>query len=175
MNDPTRQPPRRMIQVGKVHGAFGVRGEVKLESFTEPRSAIFRYQPWVLRDARGVERECEGAKGRETPKGVVATLPGIDDRDAAEAARGLDVFVPREALPPPKPGEYYWVDLEGLRVRNVEGADFGVVSHLFSTGANDVLVAHGDRERMIPFVLPDYIVTIDFDAGLVTVDWDPEF
>lgn len=175
MNDPTRQPPRRMIQVGKVHGAFGVRGEVKLESFTEPRSAIFRYQPWVLRDARGVERECEGAKGRETPKGVVATLPGIADRDAAEAARGLDVFVPREALPPPKPGEYYWVDLEGLRVRNVEGADFGVVSHLFSTGANDVLVAHGDRERMIPFVLPDYIVSIDFDAGQVTVDWDPEF
>lgn len=175
MDTPTRQPAPRMIQVGKVHGAFGVRGEVKLESFTEPRSAIFRYQPWVLRDARGVERECEGAKGRETPKGVVATLPGIDDRDAAEAARGLDVFVPREALPPPKPGEYYWVDLEGLRVRNVEGADFGVVSHLFSTGANDVLVAHGDRERMIPFVLPDYIVSIDFDAGLVTVDWDPEF
>ena len=175
MNDPTRQPSRRMIQVGKVHGAFGVRGEVKLESFTEPRSAIFRYQPWVLRDARGIERECEGAKGRETPKGVVATLPGVEDRDGAEAPRGLDVFVPREALPPPKPGEYYWVDLEGLRVRNVEGVDFGVVSHLFSTGANDVLVAQGERERMIPFVLPDYIVSIDFDASLVTVDWDPEF
>lgn len=175
MNDPTRQPPRRMIQVGKVHGAFGVRGEVKLESFTEPRSAIFRYQPWVLRDARGIERECEGAKGRETPKGVVATLPGVEDRDGAEATRGLEIFVPREALPPPKPGEYYWVDLEGLRVRNVDGVDFGVVSHLFSTGANDVLVAQGERERMIPFVLPDYIVSIDFDAALVTVDWDAEF
>ncbi|MDR7194436.1 16S rRNA processing protein RimM [Luteimonas terrae] len=161
--------------MGKVHGAFGVRGEVKLESFTVPRSAIFRYQPWVLRDARGIERECEGAKGRETPKGVVATLPGVEDRDGAEATRGLEVFVPREALPPPKPGEYYWVDLEGLRVRNVEGVDFGVVSHLFSTGANDVLVAQGDRERMIPFVLPDYIVSIDFDTSLVTVDWDPEF
>ncbi|MCD9126598.1 ribosome maturation factor RimM [Luteimonas fraxinea] len=175
MNDPTRQPPRRMIQVGKVHGAFGVRGEVKLESFTEPRNAIFRYQPWVLRDPRGVERECEGAKGRETPKGVVATLPGVEDRDGAEATRGLEVFVPREALPPPKPGEYYWVDLEGLRVRNVEGVDFGVVSHLFSTGANDVLVAQGDRERMVPFVVPDYIVSIDFDTALVTVDWDPDF
>ncbi len=175
MNDPTRQPSRRMIQVGKVHGAFGVRGEVKLESFTEPRSAIFRYQPWVLRDARGIERECEGAKGRETPKGVVATLPGVEDRDGAEATRGLEVFVPREALPPPKPGEYYWVDLEGLRVRNVEGVDFGVVSHLFSTSANDVLVAQGDRERMVPFVVPDYIVSIDFDTALVTVDWDPDF
>ncbi len=164
-----------MIQVGKVHGAFGVRGEVKLESFTEPRSAIFRYQPWTLRDARGVERPCEGARGRETPKGVVATVPGIEDRDSAEAARGLEVWVPREALPPPRPGEYYWVDLEGLRVRNADGADFGIVSHLFSTGANDVLVAQGDRERMIPFVVPDYIRSVDFDAGLVTVDWDPEF
>ncbi|NYZ63944.1 ribosome maturation factor RimM [Luteimonas deserti] len=175
MNEPTRQPPRRMIQVGKVHGAFGVRGEVKLESFTEPRSAVFRYQPWVLRDARGIERDCEGARGRETPKGVVATLPGIEDRDSAEAARGLEVWVPREALPPPRPGEYYWVDLEGLRVRNVEGVEFGTVSHLFSTGANDVLVAHGERERMIPFVVPDYVVSVDFDAGLVTVDWDPDF
>ncbi|ASR44065.1 16S rRNA processing protein RimM [Xanthomonas citri pv. mangiferaeindicae] len=175
MNDPTRQPPQRMIQLGKVHGAFGVRGEVKLESFTEPRSAIFRYQPWVLRDGRGGERTLSGARGRETPKGVVATLPDIADRDAAEAARGLEVWVPREALPPPAPGEYYWVDLEGLRVRNVDGVDLGTVSHLFSTGANDVLVAQGERERMIPFVVPDYVVSIDFDAGLVTVDWDADF
>ncbi|MEN4904087.1 ribosome maturation factor RimM [Luteimonas sp. TWI662] len=175
MNDPTRQPPQRMIQLGKVHGAFGVRGEVKLESFTEPRSAIFRYQPWVLRDGRGGERTLSGARGRETPKGVVATLPDIADRDAAEAARGLEVWVPREALPPPAPGEYYWVDLEGLRVRNLEGVDLGTVSHLFSTGANDVLVAQGERERMIPFVVPDYVVSIDFDAGLVTVDWDADF
>ncbi|WP_337245051.1 ribosome maturation factor RimM [Luteimonas sp. gir] len=175
MNDPTRQPPQRMIQLGKVHGAFGVRGEVKLESFTEPRSAIFRYQPWVLRDGRGGERTLSGARGRETPKGVVATLPDIADRDAAEAARGLEVWVPREALPPPAPGEYYWVDLEGLRVRNLDGVDLGTVSHLFSTGANDVLVAQSERERMIPFVVPDYVVSIDFDAGLVTVDWDADF
>jgi len=175
MNDPTRQPPQRMIQLGKVHGAFGVRGEVKLESFTEPRNAIFRYQPWVLRDARGAERTLEGARGRETPKGIVATLPGIEDRDGAEATRGLEIWVAREALPPPQPGEYYWVDLEGLAVRNTDGSDFGVVSHLFSTGANDVLVAQGERERMIPFLVPDYIVSVDFDAGVVTVDWDPEF
>ena len=175
MNDPTRQPPQRMIQLGKVHGAFGVRGEVKLESFTEPRNAIFRYQPWVLRDARGAERTLEGARGRETPKGIVATLPGIEDRDGAEATRGLEIWVAREALPPPQPGEYYWVDLEGLAVRNADGSDFGVVSHLFSTGANDVLVAQGERERMIPFLVPDYIVSVDFDAGVVTVDWDPEF
>jgi 16S rRNA processing protein RimM len=165
----------RMITVGRLHGAFGVRGELKLESFTAPESAILRYQPWTLRDAQGREWVVEGARGRAGAKGLVATLPGLDGRDAAEAMRGTEVLVPRSALPPPAPGEYYWVDLEGLRVRNVEGVDFGVVSHLFSTGANDVLVARGDRERMIPFLEPDYIRSVDFDAGVVTVDWDADF
>ncbi|MGN7725536.1 ribosome maturation factor RimM [Luteimonas sp. 22616] len=165
----------RRILLGRVHGAFGVRGELKLESFTEPANAILRYQPWILRDAQGRERELAGARGRLTAKGIVATFPEVADRDAAEALRGSEVWVARSALPPPQPGEYYWVDLEGLRVVNREGVDFGRVSHLFSTGANDVLVAEGERERMIPFLQPDYIVSIDFDAGLVTVDWDPEF
>ncbi|WP_242106817.1 ribosome maturation factor RimM [Luteimonas aquatica] len=164
-----------MILMGKIHGAFGVRGELKLESFTEPQRAIFRYQPWTLRDAQGRERALADARGRETAKGLVATFPGVEDRDTAEALRGTEVWVPRSALPPPKPGEYYWVDLEGLRVVNSEGADFGTVSHLFSTGVNDVLVARGERERMIPFVEPDYVVSVDFEAGVVTVDWDADF
>ena len=166
---------QRMITVGRLHGAFGVRGEVKLESFTDPLRAIAKYEPWILRDARGVERSCAGARVREGVKGLIATLPGIEDKDAADALRGFDVLVPRSALPPPAAGEYYWVDLEGLRVVNVEGVDFGTVSHLFSTGANDVLVARGERERMIPFVPPDFIRSVDFDGGVVTVDWDADF
>jgi 16S rRNA processing protein RimM len=166
----------RRILLGRVHGAFGVRGEVKLESFTDPPAAIFRYQPWILRGARGRERALAGARGRETAKGLVATFPDVGDRDAAEALRGSEIWVERAQLPPPEPGEYYWVDLEGLRVVNVDGIDFGTVSHLFSTGANEVLVARdGERERMIPFLEPDYVVAVDFDAGTVTVDWDPEF
>ena len=166
---------QRMITVGRLHGAFGVRGEVKLESFTDPAQAIARYLPWMLRDARGSERLCEGIDVRMGAKGLIATIPGIDDRDAADASRGTDVLVPRSALPPPAPGEYYWVDLEGLRVVNVEGVAFGTVSHLFSTGANDVLVVQGERDRMIPFLTPDYVKSVDFEAGLVTVDWDPDF
>lgn len=175
MTEAIRADTQRMILVGRIHGAFGVRGELKLESFTEPRAAIFRYQPWTLRDTHGRERALVGASGRETHKGLVAVFPEVADRDAAEALRGTEVYAPRSALPPPKPGEYYWVDLEGLRVVNLDGADFGTVSHLFSTGANDVLVAHGERERMIPFLEPDYIRSVDFKAGLVTVDWDADF
>ena len=152
-----------------------MRGEVKLQSFTEPPRAVLGYQPWTLRGALGEARELSGVRGRDTAKGVVATFPGVDDRDAAEALRGTEVWVPREVLPPPADGEYYWVDLEGLRVVNLEGAAFGAVSHLFSTGANDVMVVHGERERMIPFVQPDFIRSVDFEAGVVTVDWDADF
>ena len=176
MNDAGRPtPPQKLVLLGRVTGAFGVRGDVKLESWTEPRTQIFRYQPWILRSADGVERELRGARGRDAGKGVVATLPGSDDRDAAEALRGTEIWVRREALPPPAPGEYYWVDLEGLRVVTVDGVDLGEVSHLLSTGANDVMVVRGERERLLPFVQPDYVKAVDFETGTVTVDWDPEF
>ena len=166
----------RRILLGRVTGAFGVRGEAKLESWTEPRSAIFGYQPWILRDPQGNERELRGVRGKVVGKNLVATIPDITDRDAIEAMRGTEIYVPRSALPAPAPGEFYWVDLEGLRVVNLQGVDFGVVSHLFATGANDVLVARDDeRERMIPFVQPQYVTSVDFEAGLVTVDWDPDF
>ena len=105
-----------------------------------------------------------------------APTRGVDDRDAAEALRGTEILVPRSALPPPKPGEYYWVDLEGLRVVNVDGVELGTVSHLFSTGANDVVVVRDDeRERMIPFVQPQFVTHINFDTGVITVDWDADF
>lgn len=175
MNPETRLAADKRVLIGRIHGAFGVRGEIKLESFTEPKSAVLRYQPWTLRDAQGRERELSSARGRDTAKGIVATLPGIEDRDAAEALRGTEVWVSRAVLPPPKDGEYYWVDLEGMRVVNIEGVAFGTVSHLFSTGANDVLVVQGERERMLPFLQPEVIRNVDFDAGTVTVDWDADF
>ena len=165
----------RRILLGRIVGAFGIRGQIKIESWTEPRDAIFRYQPWILVDAAGHERQFEGARGKESGKHLVATFPDVTDRDVVEALRGTDIYVQRSALPPPKAGEFYWVDLEGFRVVNVEGVDFGTVSHLFSTGANDVLSIRGDRDRMVPFVEPDFVKSVDFEAGLITVEWDPDF
>ena len=169
------EPGRRLL-LGKVLGAFGIRGEAKLESWTQPRAAIFRYQPWIVRDPQGRERELSGVLGRESGKFLIATWPDTTDRDMIEAMRGTEIYVQRSALPPPTAGEYYWVDLEGLRVVTVDGVALGTVSHLFSTGANDVLVARDDeRERMIPFVQPQYVTAVDFDTGVITVDWDPDF
>ena len=163
----------RRILLGRVLGAFGVRGELKLHSFTDPPAKVLKYQPWVLVH-RGVEREVANARGRDTAKGVLLTLPEVVDRDQAEALAGAEIWVPRSRLPAPKPGEYYWVDLEGLRVVNREGVLLGTVSHLFETAANDVIVVAGDRERLVPF-LDDFVLGVDFDARQVTVDWDPDF
>lgn len=167
--------PARRILVGRIHGAFGVRGEVKLESLTDPESNLLRYQPWILRDAQGREREVTGARARPGGKGLIGTLPGVEDRDVADALRGAELYVLRSALPAPEDGEFYWVDLEGMRVANLEGVEFGNVSSVFSNGANDVLVVRGDRERMIPFARPDYVKTLDFEAGRIVVDWDADF
>ena len=163
----------RRILLGRVLGAFGVRGELKLQSVTDPPARLLKYQPWILVH-RGAEREIAGAKGRDTAKGVLLTLPDVADRDQAEALAGAEIWVPRSRLPAPKPGEYYWVDLEGLRVVNREGVVLGTVSHLFETAANDVIVVAGERERLIPF-LDDFVLRVDFESGQIDVDWDPEF
>ncbi|MBP6596574.1 MAG: ribosome maturation factor RimM [Arenimonas sp.] len=164
----------RRILLGRVAGDFGVRGELKLLSWTDPRDAIFRYQPWILRIG-DAEREVSGVRGRDTHKTVIASFPGVDSREQAEALKGAEIWVNRSQLPAPKPGEYYWVDLEGLAVQTVEGVALGTVSHLFDTGANPVLVVAGERERLIPFVSEQYVKSVDFEAGLVVVDWDPDF
>ena len=165
----------KQVLVGRIVGLSGVGGMVKLESWTDPRTQIFSYQPWQLKSANGV-RELQGCKGREQGKGMVAELPGVADRDAAAALVGSEIWVARSALPKAKPGQYYWFDLEGLEVVNIEGVALGTVSHLISTGANDVLVARqGDRERLIPFIDDDFVKSVDLQAQRIIVDWDPEF
>jgi 16S rRNA processing protein RimM len=137
----------KFVLLGKVVGVHGIRGELKLESYTEPRTQIFRYKPWHLRSASG-EKVIDGGRGRAQGKGIVAELPGVTDRDAAVALVGTEIWVARSALPEAKPGEYYWADLEGLEVVTVEGKALGQVSHLIATGANDVLVIRdAERER----------------------------
>lgn len=165
----------RRILLGKIVGVFGVKGWVKLQSHTDPREALFDYQPWVLRQ-RGTERIIDEIEGRTQGRGLVASFPGVDTRDAAEALIGTEIWVDRAALPKPRQGEYYWVDLEGLAVQTVDGVSLGRVSHLFATGANDVLVAiDGECERLVPFLVDDVIKRVDLEARLIVVDWDPEF
>ena len=165
----------KKLVLGKIVGLYGVEGWVKLESYSEPRTRIFKYSPWFVGNADAAA-EYENVKGRAQGKGIIARLPGVESRDAAMALIGAEIRIFRSALPKPKRGEYYWTDLEGLDVLNLDGVAFGKVSHLFSTGANDVLVVVGDgRERLLPFVTGEFVKEVDIDGGRIVVDWDKDF
>lgn len=167
-------PPERRILIGRMVGAFGVSGEIKCQSFADPPQQLLKYRPLILQQA-GQERVLQSLQGRMTAKGPVIRLPDVADRDAAQALSGAELWVSRSQLPKVGPDEYYWIDLEGLRVRNREGIDFGSVSHLFATPANPVMVVVGERERLIPFLLDRFVDAVDFDAGEIRVDWDADF
>lgn len=164
----------RRVVIGRVVGVHGIAGQIKIESFASPREAIFSYRPWILCLPDG-ERLVEQPKGRAQGKGMIAEIPGSSDPESARALFGAEIQVLRSALPRLPAGEFYWTDLEGLRVVTVDGVELGVVDRLFATGANDVMVVKGDRERLLPFVQGPYVKSVDLDAGLIQVDWDPEF
>ena len=147
---------------------------MKVLSFTEPRENILEYAPWQL--CLGDETiECDVAEGRAHGKGLIAKLDGVDDRDIAARYVGAEIRVDRGRFGRESADEYYWVDLEGMRVDTVDGQSLGTVASLFATGANDVLVVEGERRRLIPFVVDDVVKRVDRDARTIVVDWDPDF
>jgi 16S rRNA processing protein RimM len=97
---------------------------------------------------------------------------GADDRDDAVAFINCEIAVERDEMPEADDGSYYWADLEGLRVINRDGTELGRVAYLMETGANDVLVTEGERERLIPFIADKVILDVDFDEGVISVDWE---
>lgn len=166
--------PSDLVTVGRICGLYGVRGWVRVFSHTDPREGIVRYSPWYLR-LGGEWREVRLAEGRRQGKGVVARLEGCEDRDQAARLMGAEIAVRRDQLPPLPPGEYYWTDLEGLRVVTREGVELGVVARLMETGANDVLVVRGERERLVPYLPERVVLEVDLEGGVIRVDWDPDF
>ena len=134
--------------------------------------AILEYQPWLLGEDK---KPVKIIDGRKQGKGLVALLPGFNDREQATTLVGQQIFVGRDQLPATAADEYYWADLEGLEVHTTQGHVLGRVEKLMETGANDVLVIRGQREHLVPFVQGQYVTCVDLENGLIEVDWDPEF
>lgn len=160
----------RRVTLGQVTGVFGVRGWIKLASYTRPLENILDYPRWIIGG-----REWPLVEGRHHGDGVVARLQGLDDRDAAMRLRGEAIEVAREQLPDPGPGTYYWADLVGCEVVNEGGAVLGTVESVFENGAQDVMVVRGERERLIPFVFGPIVKQVDAPGRRIVVDWEPDF
>ena len=165
---------QQRVVIGEVSGVYGVLGWLRVRSHTEPAEQILRYAPWLLRRTdEWVTLELAG--GRLHGGGVVAKLAGVEDRDEARRLVGAEIAVDRSQLPLLEPDDYYWNDVIGSSVVTCQGVELGRVISLMATGANDVLVVEGDKQRLIPFVRDDVVMAVDLDSGRIEVDWDPDF
>ena len=162
------------INVGRISGVFGIKGWVKVFSFTDARENILNYSPWLLKKDSET-RVVNVIDGNLQGKAVVAQLDGVSDRDQAASLMGWDIFITPDQLPKAAKNEYYWSDLVGLAVETNLGIQLGTVDGLLETGANDVVIVKGERERAIPFLQGKTIINIDLDSGKMIVDWDPDF
>ena len=162
------------INVGRISGVFGIKGWVKVFSFTGIKENILNYSPWLLKKD-SESRSVDVIDGKLQGKAVVAQLDGVNDRDQAARLMGWDIFITPDQLPKVAKDEYYWSDLIGLNVETDLGVQLGTVDSLLETGANDVVIVKGDRERVIPFLQGQTIINVDLDAGKMVVDWDPDF
>lgn len=159
--------------MGHVFAPFGVQGQIKVHAYTEAIDGLLDYPTWWLGKA-GSWREYKVGRATLNGSALVAQLEGVAGRDAALGLKGSQIAVTRDALPPAGPDEYYWSDLVGLKVVNAEGVDFGRVSGLLETGADDVLVVEGERQRLIPFA-GRFILDVDLAAGQIRVDWGADY
>lgn len=164
----------RFVILGRISGLYGVKGWVKVHSHTSPPANVLEYTNWYLH-IDGSWREFQLETGRVHGKGIVAKLVDFDDRDQAAGLVHTDIAVTRDQLPDTDKSGYYWTDLEGLLVRTVDGFDLGRLDRLFETGSNDVMVVEGERQRLVPYIDVDVVKAVDLAAGVITVDWDPEF
>ena len=167
--------PIEPIVIGKIGAPYGVKGWVKLQSFLDPKDNILDYANWYI-NRQGTWQAFEVKEIRPHGDGFVALLQGLNDRDEAAKLTNSSVAVARQMLPELEDSEqHYWVDLIGLEVVTESGEILGTIDSLLETGANDVLVVKGQTEHLIPYVPDEYVIHVDLDANLMTVNWDPEF
>jgi len=169
------------ITLGKVGAVYGIKGWLRIHSFTDEPDAILDYFPWSLKLGNNT-RTVDITDWRKHNKGLIVKVAGIDDRDNAQAMVGSEILINESSLPELSQGDYYWRDLIGMAVVTTKGYDLGVVSDMLETGANDVLVVKANlndgfskKERLIPYLLEQVVESVSIENKQICVDWDPGF
>ncbi len=163
------------VVLGRITGLYGVHGWLKIFSYSRPRENIFSYNPWLIGQSQDVSLTQQVIEWKVQGKGLIAQLEGINDRNMAQTYVGLDIAVPRDALPALAKDEYYWCDLIGLKVVNQNQDVLGTVIEIMETGANDVVVVVGEEKYLIPLLKGSVIKKVDHEQGQMLVDWDGEY
>jgi len=170
--------PDHLMIVGSIGAPFGVRGWLKINSFTDPVTNILDYKPWQIKRGDGEWQNIKVLSGRAHGKGIVVQVEGISDRDVAIEHRGIEIAVARSMLPELDSNEVYWSELVGMAVQNQQGKQLGKIDDVFGTGANDVMVVSSAERKdpiLIPYVLDHFVISIDKVTRIVTVDWQEDY
>ncbi|CCN46903.1 Ribosome maturation factor rimM [Vibrio nigripulchritudo MADA3020] len=169
------------IVVGKFGASYGIRGWLKVFSYTDNAESIFDYSPWFIKQ-KGEWVECKVESWKRHNKGMVCKLEGLDIREEAHLLTNFEIAINPASLPELSEDEFYWRELFGMQVVTTKGYNLGEVVDLLETGSNDVLVvkanlkdAFGQKERLIPFLEEQVIKQVDRSAQRIEVDWDPGF
>ena len=168
MSDPLR------IEVGRLGAAHGVRGWLRVQSFTDPPQRLFEWREWRLASRNGATRDVKLLEVRPQGNGWIVHLEGIEERDGAARLTGQMILVDRELRPPTEGREHYRDDLVGFEVKNVAGVLLGAVDHFIDTPGNAVMVIKGEREYLVP-VTREHLRSVDKDTRKVVVDWPEDF
>jgi 16S rRNA processing protein RimM len=155
---------------------FGVRGWVKVQSYTEPPDSLLQHRTWRLRAPgnSGAEQERHVRHGQWDGHALRVALDGVDDRDGAESLREWEILIERAALPAVAPREYYREDLLGCTVRNTEGVVLGVLQDFLSAPPSVVMLIKGEREYALP-AGPPHLRRVDLERREIEVDWPADF
>jgi 16S rRNA processing protein RimM len=169
------------VVAGKLGAPYGIKGWLKVHSFTDDPEGIFDFSPWLI-GQQGNWQAIEVTDWRRHNKSFIAKLANVEDRDQANLLTNYEIAIYESQLPDLPEGEFYWRDLIGLSVVTDKGYDLGKVDDLMETGSNDVLVvkanakdAFGQGERLIPYLTDTVVLNVDLNEGIITVDWDPSF
>lgn len=167
------QTSEQKVVLGCVGAPYGVRGWVKINSYTDPLTNILNYSEWFLKHQnKWIPLTVESAKPHG--HGIIAKLAGIEDPETAKQYTNELIAINRELLPQPLPNEYYWEDLIDLTVTTLSGITLGQVIEVRNTGANDILIIQGDKRHLVPFI--DHVIqTVDLVNRSIIVDWDHDF
>ncbi len=170
-----------LVVLGQLGAVYGVKGWLKIQSYTDEAEAIFDYSPWQV-VKQGKEQTIRVEEWRRHNKGLIAKLENVDDRDQAHLMTGADIIIRSEQLPELPEDEFYWRDLIGMTVVNTDGYNMGIVDQIMATASNDVMVvkansndAFGRSERLIPFIQSQYVESVDKEAKRIIVDWPSDF
>ena len=171
---PSRLPPDAVLVVGRILGPHGVRGDVRVRSYTEPPESLLTHRSWLLRTPEGAERRLEVLKSHGGGAALRVTFAGVGDRDAAERLRNSEVLIERAALPATAAHEFYQEDLLGFTVRNLEGVVLGQLTHFVEAPSGALMVVRGRRESWLPAQAPR-LRSVDLLRRELVVDWPEDF